>query len=48
MTKPFEIPKALVWEAFHRVKANGGAAGVDSETIESFETKLGPNLYKHL
>ena len=26
MTKPFAIPKALVWEAFQRVKANGGSA----------------------
>jgi RNA-directed DNA polymerase len=46
MTKPFDIPKALVWEAFKRVKANGGAAGVDKESIAVFEGKLGDNLYK--
>jgi RNA-directed DNA polymerase len=46
MTKPFNIPKALVWEAFKRVKANGGAAGVDTESIEMFEGKLSANLYK--
>jgi len=46
MTKPFPIPKALVWEAFKRVKANGGAAGVDAESIEMFEKKLSDNLYK--
>ncbi len=46
MTKPFPIPKALVWEAFKRVKANGGAAGVDAESIEMFESKLRDNLYK--
>jgi RNA-directed DNA polymerase len=46
MTKPFEIPKALVWEAFQRVKANGGSAGVDDESIEGFEKSLGDNLYK--
>lgn len=46
MTKPFHIPKALVWEAFKRVKANGGAAGVDEESIEVFESKLSGNLYK--
>ena len=46
MTKPFNIPKALVWEAFKRVKANGGAAGVDKESIEMFEGKLSDNLYK--
>ena len=34
MTKPFAIPKQLVWEAFQRVKANGGAGGVDEESIE--------------
>ena len=37
MTKSFEIPKALVWKAFQRVKANGGSAGVDRESIEAFE-----------
>jgi RNA-directed DNA polymerase len=46
MTKPFPIPKRLVWEAFKRVKANGGAAGVDAESIEMFESKLSDNLYK--
>jgi RNA-directed DNA polymerase len=46
MTKPFEIPKALVWEAFQRVKANGGSAGVDGESIAEFEKSLGDNLYK--
>ena len=46
MTKPFPIPKRLVWEAFTRVKANGGAAGVDAESIEMFESKLSDNLYK--
>jgi RNA-directed DNA polymerase len=46
MTKPFQIPKALVWEAFKRVKTNGGAPGVDEESIEMFEGKLSDNLYK--
>jgi len=46
MTKPFVIPKALVWNAFQRVKANGGSAGVDEESIEAFEKNLGDNLYK--
>ena len=45
MTKPFVIPKALVWEAFQRVKANGGSAGVDNESIEEFEKSLGDNLW---
>ena len=46
MTKSFEIPKRLVWDAFQRVKANGGAAGVDKESIEDFERNLRGNLYK--
>lgn len=46
MTKPFEIPKRLVWNAFQRVKSNGGSAGVDRESIEAFEAKIGDNLYK--
>ena len=44
--KSFDIPKALVWEAYEHVKANGGAAGVDHETIEKFKERLGDKLYK--
>ena len=44
--KPFDIPKRLVWEAYERVKANKGAAGVDRQSIEDFETDLRNNLYK--
>ncbi|MBI3320133.1 MAG: group II intron reverse transcriptase/maturase, partial [Candidatus Omnitrophica bacterium] len=44
--KPFSISKKIVWEAYERVKANQGAAGVDSESIEVFEQDLKNNLYK--
>ncbi len=44
--KPFEISKQIVWEAWKHVKANQGAAGVDSETIADFEGNLKDNLYK--
>jgi RNA-directed DNA polymerase len=46
MTKSFAVSKALVWKAFQRVKANGGSAGVDDESIAKFEEQLGNNLYK--
>ena len=44
--KPYEIPKQLVWDAYQRVKANRGAAGVDGETLTMFEKDLKGNLYK--
>ena len=44
--KPFDIPKREVWEAFKRVKANQGAAGVDAQSIADFEGDLSNNLYK--
>ena len=44
--KPFKIPKREIWEAFKRVKANQGAAGVDGQSIAAFEANLAGNLYK--
>ncbi len=44
--KPFVIPKSLVWEAYRRVKANKGAAGVDGRSLTEFEADLRNNLYK--
>lgn len=45
-TKPFEISKHAVWDAYKRVKANKGAAGIDDVSIEDFEENLRDNLYK--
>jgi RNA-directed DNA polymerase len=45
-TKPYEISKQVVLEAFQRVKANKGAAGIDNESLEAFEANLKNNLYK--
>jgi RNA-directed DNA polymerase len=44
--KPFSISKLVVWDAFKKVKANGGTAGVDGESIAEFESDLKGNLYK--
>ena len=43
--KPFHISKREVWKAYKRVKANGGAAGVDEQSIAEFEEDLINNLY---
>src|SRR6266516_6841369 len=44
--KPYGISKWEVWEAYKRVKANQGAAGVDEQSIADFERNLKGNLYK--
>lgn len=44
--KPFSITKLQVWEAYKRVRANKGAAGVDGQTITLFDADLENNLYK--
>ncbi len=44
--KSFDISKQLVWEAYERVKANKGAAGVDGQSVDEFEKDLKGNLYK--
>jgi RNA-directed DNA polymerase len=43
--KPFNITKKQVYEAYKAVKSNGGAAGVDGQTIEQFDADLQSNLY---
>ena len=44
--KSFSIPQWMVWKAYLGVKANKGAAGVDSESLEDFEKDLKNNLYR--
>ena len=44
--KSFEISKKLVWQAYKRVKANGGVSGVDEQSIAEFDQSLGNNLYR--
>jgi RNA-directed DNA polymerase len=45
-SKPFVISKELVWEAYQKVRANKGAAGVDGVTVEDFEKDLRNSLYR--
>ena len=44
--KPFAIPKRAVWNAYKKVRANKGAAGIDDMSIEAFDKDLKGNLYK--
>ncbi|WP_280184395.1 MULTISPECIES: group II intron reverse transcriptase/maturase [Nocardia] len=44
--KPFDIPKTLIWEAYQKVKANKGAAGVDGQSLAEYERDEKDNLFK--
>ncbi len=45
-TKSYKISEQLVFQAWERVKKNGGAPGIDGQSIEAFEEDLQNNLYK--
>jgi RNA-directed DNA polymerase len=45
-TKPFNIDKKLVYDAYKAVKAKAGAAGVDGQSLEMFDKDLMRNLYR--
>ena len=45
IAKPYDIPKREVWEAYKKVKANRGGAGVDSQSIADFVEILSTILY---
>ena len=44
--KPFQISKHLVLEAYKRIKANKGSAGIDAQSLTDYEANLKANLYK--
>jgi len=46
IAKPNDIDKRIVYEAYKKVKANGGSAGIDKVKMDAFETNLKGNLYK--
>lgn len=45
-TKPYEISKFKLWEAYQLVQRNGGAAGIDGMTLERLAEKKKDHLYK--
>jgi len=45
-SKPIPITKAMVWEAYRKVKSNKGSAGVDEISLKIFDENLSKNLYK--
>ena len=45
-TKQFEIPKEEVLQAYKKVKAGKGSAGVDKESIKEFELNLKDNTIR--
>jgi RNA-directed DNA polymerase len=45
-SKTVPITKQMVKEAYRKVKANQGSAGVDKESLEEFQADLLNNLYK--
>lgn len=44
--KPFEIDKRLVYEAYKKVKSNGGSSGIDEVDIHTYVENMSKNLYK--
>ena len=44
--KSYRIEKGLIYEAYKRVKANKGSAGVDGQSLKDFDQDLENNLYK--
>jgi group II intron reverse transcriptase/maturase len=45
-TKPIEISKYEVEEAYKRVKANKGSAGIDHQSLQDFDRDKSNHLYK--
>ena len=45
-SKQYDIPKKAIIEAYRKVKANKGSAGIDGIDFDKFETKINNNLYK--
>src|SRR6266567_283313 len=46
MAKSIPVSKRMVYESYLKVCAKNGGAGIDNESIETFDAKLSSNLYK--
>ena len=46
ITKSLSITKQMIWDAYKLVRASGGSAGIDGQSIAMFEDELKNNLYK--
>lgn len=44
--KSIPITKAMVWEAYQKVKSNKGSTGIDQQTLEGFDKTRSKELYK--
>ena len=45
-TKSIPISRSMIWEAYKKVRANKGSAGVDSVSMEEFDANRTKYLYK--
>ncbi len=45
-TKVIPISRSVIWEAYKKVRANKGSAGVDSLSMEEYDVKRSKHLYK--
>jgi RNA-directed DNA polymerase len=45
-TKSVPITKEMVWEAYKKVKSNGGSAGIDHQSLSEFDKVRSKGLYK--
>ncbi|WP_421920456.1 group II intron reverse transcriptase/maturase [Marinifilum sp.] len=45
-TKSIPVSREMVWQAYKKVKANKGSAGVDSVSMEEFDANRSKHLYK--
>src|SRR5690606_7756156 len=45
-TKQHPVTKKMVLDAYRKVRANKGSAGIDTQSLEQFEERLTDNLYK--